>query len=46
MGLALLPGVQNGSISEARITDMVIRILAPYFLLGQDQDFPTSQFEL
>jgi len=40
MGLALLPGVQNGSISEARITDMVVRILAPYFLLGQDQNFP------
>jgi beta-glucosidase len=40
LGLALLPAVQNGSISEARITDMVIRILAPYFLLGQDQDYP------
>jgi hypothetical protein len=41
MGINLLPGVQNGSISEARITDMVVRILAPYFLLGQDQDFPS-----
>jgi beta-glucosidase len=40
MGLALLPAVQNGSISEARITDMVVRIMAPYFLLGQDQNYP------
>jgi beta-glucosidase len=40
MGLALLPAVQNGSISEARITDMVVRIIAPYFLLGQDQNYP------
>jgi beta-glucosidase len=40
MGLALLPAVKNGSISEARINDMVIRILAPYFLLGQDQNYP------
>jgi beta-glucosidase len=40
MGLNLLPAVQNGSISEARITDMVVRTLAPYFLLGQDQNYP------
>jgi beta-glucosidase len=40
MGLALLPFVQNGSLSEARVTDMVVRILAPYFLLGQDQNYP------
>lgn len=40
MGIYLLPAVQNGTISEARIDDMVIRNLAPYFLLGQDQNFP------
>ena len=39
-GINLLPAVQNGTIPEARIDDMVIRILAPYFLLGQDQDYP------
>jgi beta-glucosidase len=41
MGLSLLPAVQNGSISEGKIDDMVVRILAPYFLLGQDQHFPS-----
>lgn len=41
MGFALLQPVQNGSISEARINDMIIRILAPYFLLGQDQNYPS-----
>ncbi|CAF4840027.1 unnamed protein product [Rotaria sp. Silwood1] len=40
MGYSLLPAVKNGSITEARINDMIIRILAPYFLLGQDQDYP------
>lgn len=40
MGYSLLPAVQNGSIPEAKINDMVVRILAPYFLLGQDQNYP------
>lgn len=40
MGINLLPAVQNGTIPEARIDDMIIRNLAPYFLLGQDQNFP------
>ena len=40
MGGNLVPAVKNGSISEARIDDMVIRTLAPYFLLGQDQNYP------
>ena len=33
--------VNNGTLDEARLDDMVLRILTPYFLLGQDQDFPT-----
>ncbi len=41
MGLNLLPAVRNGSIPETRIDDMIVRILAPYFLLGQDQDYPS-----
>jgi beta-glucosidase-like glycosyl hydrolase len=41
MGYALLQDVKNGSITEARINDMVIRIMAPYFLLAQDQDYPS-----
>ena len=40
MDIHLLPAIQNGTIPEARIDDMVVRILAPYFLLGQDQDYP------
>ena len=45
MGYSLLPAVQNGSIPEARINDMIIRLIAPYYLLGQDQDFPTLNLE-
>ncbi|KAF1970915.1 hypothetical protein BU23DRAFT_201673 [Bimuria novae-zelandiae CBS 107.79] len=33
--------VNNGSLPETRVDDMIIRILTPYFALGQDQDFPT-----
>jgi beta-glucosidase len=41
MGYALLAAVQNGSITEARINDMITRNMAPYYLLGQDQGYPT-----
>ncbi|KAI1765139.1 glycoside hydrolase family 3 protein [Hypoxylon sp. FL1150] len=37
----LVKAVNNGSVSEDRINDMAIRIMAGYFQLGQDQDFPT-----
>lgn len=33
--------VQNGTISETRLDDMIRRIMTPYFLLKQDQDYPT-----
>ena len=42
MGIALLPFVLNGTIPESRIDDMVTRIIAPYYLLGQDQNFPET----
>ncbi|KAH7382877.1 putative beta-glucosidase M [Cadophora sp. MPI-SDFR-AT-0126] len=32
--------VQNGSLPEARLTDMATRIVAAWFQLGQDKDFP------
>jgi beta-glucosidase len=32
--------VNNGSVSEARLDDMVRRVMTPYFFLGQDQGFP------
>ena len=33
--------IQNGTISESRLDDMVRRVLTPYYYLGQDQGFPT-----
>ena len=41
MGMALVSAVQKGTISQQRIDDMIIRLLAPYFLLGQDQGYPS-----
>jgi beta-glucosidase len=32
--------VNNGSLSEERVDDMVLRVMTPYFHLGQDADFP------
>ncbi|USP73528.1 glycoside hydrolase family 3 protein [Curvularia clavata] len=34
--------VNNGTVNESRIDDMVIRIMTPYFQLGQDKDFPST----
>ncbi|KAI8659799.1 hypothetical protein LRP88_06362 [Fusarium phalaenopsidis] len=33
--------VNNGTLDVARVDDMILRIMTPYFWLGQDQDFPT-----
>ncbi|KAK6196671.1 hypothetical protein LQW54_011322 [Pestalotiopsis sp. IQ-011] len=40
-GDKLLESVQNGSITEARLDDMTTRIVASWFQMGQDQDFPS-----
>jgi beta-glucosidase len=40
-GDLLLAAVNNGSVSLDRLNDMAIRIMMPYYLLGQDQGFPT-----
>ncbi|KAJ8109444.1 hypothetical protein ONZ43_g6133 [Nemania bipapillata] len=40
-GDALLEAVNGGLVPEERLDDMATRVLAPYFRLGQDQDFPT-----
>ncbi|RMD40563.1 hypothetical protein DV735_g4575, partial [Chaetothyriales sp. CBS 134920] len=37
----LTEAVNNGSVSEARIDDIATRILAAWYLLGQDEDFPS-----
>ncbi|KIY45369.1 glycoside hydrolase family 3 protein, partial [Fistulina hepatica ATCC 64428] len=44
-GEVLVEYVKNGSVSEARVTDMAQRILAGWYLLGQDQDYPTPNFD-
>uniref|UniRef100_A0A2D3V4P7 beta-glucosidase n=1 Tax=Ramularia collo-cygni TaxID=112498 RepID=A0A2D3V4P7_9PEZI len=36
----LTAAVTNGSVAETRLNDMVTRILAAWYLLGQDVDFP------
>ncbi|KAH6723717.1 beta-glucosidase-related glycosidase [Leptodontidium sp. MPI-SDFR-AT-0119] len=33
--------VNNGTLDSSRVDDMVIRIMTPYFFLGQDKDYPT-----
>ncbi|KAL5337328.1 glycoside hydrolase superfamily [Aspergillus crustosus] len=33
--------VMNGTLDEARLDDMVTRIMTPYFHLHQDEDYPT-----
>lgn len=33
--------VNNGSLAETRVDDMIVRIMTPYFALGQDKDFPS-----
>jgi len=36
-------GVLNGTVTEARLDEQVVRALTPYFALGQDDaDFPTT----
>ncbi|KAM3077405.1 hypothetical protein ACMFMG_006750 [Clarireedia jacksonii] len=40
-GRNLTQAVKNGSVSEARLDDMVRRVMTPYFLLGQDQNYPS-----
>ena len=45
MGDTLVRFVQNGSIPQARIDDMAVRIIAPYYLVGQDQDYPSIDLD-
>ncbi|CAF1215218.1 unnamed protein product [Adineta steineri] len=45
MGSALVQAVKSGAVTEDRINDMIVRVLAPYYLLGQDQGFPTLDLD-
>ncbi|EGO60556.1 hypothetical protein NEUTE1DRAFT_119714 [Neurospora tetrasperma FGSC 2508] len=40
-GFKLVDAVKNGSVSESRVDDMVIRIMASWYKMGQDTDFST-----
>ncbi|KAH6954413.1 glycoside hydrolase superfamily [Fusarium avenaceum] len=40
-GENLTQAVENGTVTESRVTDMATRILAAWYLVGQDNDFPT-----
>jgi beta-glucosidase len=33
--------VNNGTLDVARVDDMIVRIMTPYYWLGQDKEFPT-----
>ncbi|WYZ35125.1 hypothetical protein EsH8_I_001401 [Colletotrichum jinshuiense] len=33
--------VNNGTLDVTRVDDMILRIMTPYYWLGQDKDFPT-----
>ncbi|KAI9172450.1 putative beta-glucosidase M [Paramyrothecium foliicola] len=39
-GEKLVEAVKNGSVPEARLTDMATRILTPWYQMKQDSDFP------
>ncbi|KAH9944529.1 beta-glucosidase [Epithele typhae] len=43
-GQNLVNAVQSGQVSEGRIDDLATRILAAYYLLGQDSGFPAVNF--
>ncbi|KAF8595923.1 beta-glucosidase [Ceratobasidium sp. AG-I] len=44
-GANLTSYVQDGTIPEDRVTDMAERIVAAWYLLGQDESFPEVNFD-
>ncbi|WVQ97414.1 hypothetical protein IAU59_004527 [Kwoniella sp. CBS 9459] len=44
-GRNLTEAVKNGSVTEDRLDDMAQRIMAAYFLLGQEQEYPPVSFD-
>jgi len=44
-GANLIDAVNNGTMPESRLTDMVTRIMAAYFKLGQDKGYPAVNFD-
>ncbi|KAJ7069487.1 glycoside hydrolase family 3 protein [Mycena amicta] len=44
-GSLLIAAVQNGTVPETRIDDMATRVLAAWYLLGQDEGYPAVNFD-
>lgn len=45
-GANLTMSVNNGSVEASRVEDMSVRLLASWFLTGQDKDFPETNFDV
>ncbi|KAF9457106.1 beta-glucosidase [Collybia nuda] len=43
-GAALVNAVQSGTVPQSRVDDMALRILAAWYLLGQDSGYPPVNF--
>ncbi|KAI8840267.1 glycoside hydrolase superfamily [Chytridium lagenaria] len=44
-GKNLVDSVHGGKVAQSRVDDMAVRILAPWIKLGQDKDFPATNFD-
>ncbi|KZS95892.1 glycoside hydrolase family 3 protein [Sistotremastrum niveocremeum HHB9708] len=44
-GQALVNAVNSGQVATSRVTDMATRILAAWYLLGQDSGYPAVNFD-
>ncbi|KAF9569768.1 beta-glucosidase [Agrocybe pediades] len=44
-GATLVAAVQSGSVPQSRIDDMATRILAAWYLMGQDSGYPAVNFD-
>ncbi|KAJ7274090.1 glycoside hydrolase family 3 protein [Mycena rebaudengoi] len=44
-GPRLITAVQNGTVPQDRIDNMALRILAAWYLLGQDEGYPAVNFD-
>lgn len=40
-GQNITTAVNNGTLDVTRLDDMIVRIMTPYYALGQDKDFPS-----
>ncbi|KAL8281538.1 hypothetical protein RQP46_006222 [Phenoliferia psychrophenolica] len=43
-GASLVEYIKNGSVPLVRVQDMATRTMAAYYMMGQDQDFPETNF--